>query len=338
MPDNLQKWFRTGLKEGSGTVELVHGSAGVSKTTGYALKLFADCVQEGKHILALTRNTVARNQLLDACALEDTLLERCVVIGHSMLSARAKQRTIDSIQARDKQPRRDVLEESICGLQQVLEEVEERLAEHRSKDARLAETHPKLSSSMEEKIRKAHDLFIACRESNDRTGKCKEAFWANLNVVVATMGALEKPDALRQLPKDLKFSYVLIDEAISARWPDFDALCHFAGHHLAQDVSVTLLSDYAQQTPDERKLWESAVFLHDEGGASSLGEIALSRSIGARVRQLDTEQSGSRLRPLLTSFANKLTSAILAPTGLGGKLRARPSDHVLDSVADEVVG
>jgi hypothetical protein len=49
MPENLQTWFRTGLKEGSGTVGLVHGSAGVSKTTGYALNLFADCVQQGNH-------------------------------------------------------------------------------------------------------------------------------------------------------------------------------------------------------------------------------------------------------------------------------------------------
>ena len=167
MPENLQKWFRTGLKEGSGTVGLVHGSAGVSKTTGYALNLFADCVQQGKRILALTRNTVARNQLLDACALPDNLLERCVVIGHSMLSARAKQRTIESIQAREKEPRREVLEESIAGLQQVLDEVEGSLAEHRSKNARLAVAQPRLVSSMEEKVRKAHDLFISCRESND---------------------------------------------------------------------------------------------------------------------------------------------------------------------------
>ena len=337
MPDNLQKWFRTGLKEGSGTVGLVHGSAGVSKTTGYALTLFAECVQQGKRILALTRNTVARNQLLDACALRDTLLERCVVIGHSMLSPRAKQRTIDSIQTRDKELGRDVLEESICSLHQVLKEVEITLPKNRSEKRKLAMAQPKLTSSMEEKVRKAHDLSISCRESNDRTGNCKEAFWANLNVVVATMGALERPDALRQLPKDLKFSSVLIDEAISARWPDFDALCHFAGHHLAPDVSVTLLSDYAQQTPDERKLWESASFLDDEGGASSLGKIALARCHCAQLRVLDTEQRGSRLRPLLTSFANKLTSAILAPTGLGGRLRARPSDHVLDSVADQLV-
>ena len=32
-----------------------------------------------------------------------------------------------------------------------------------------------------------------------------------------------------------------------------------------------------------------------------------------------------------------MTAAMLAPKGLGGKLRARRSDHVLDSVADEVV-
>ena len=237
-----------------------------------------------------------------------------------------------------------MLEESIWNLQQVLKlagkeasKLQKSQTEDRSKYPRLAATHPMLSSSMEEDIRKAHDLFISCRESNDKTGKCKEAFWAKLNVVVATMGALEKPDAWRQLPKDLKFSYVLIDEAISARWPDFDALCHFAGEHLAPDVSVTLLSDFAQQTPHEHNLWDTAVFLHDEYGAISLGDLALSRGIGALVRQLDTEQSGSRLRPLLTSFANKLTSAILAPTGLGGRLRARPSDHVLDSVADEVV-
>ena len=146
------------------------------------------------------------------------------------------------------------------------------------------------------------------------------------------------PDALRQLPKALKFSFVLIDEAISARWQDFDALCHFVGNHLAPDVFVILLSDFAQQTPGGlHKLWNSAVSLQEEGCATSLGEIALLRGSFRRVRQLDTEQSGRRLRPLLTSFANKLTSAILALTGLGGMLRARPSDHVLDSVAPEVV-
>ena len=75
----LQKWLRTGLTEGAGTLGLVHGSAGVSKTTAYATA----CARQGKLALASTRNTGARNQLLDACALQDGLIERCVVIGEA---------------------------------------------------------------------------------------------------------------------------------------------------------------------------------------------------------------------------------------------------------------
>ena len=106
---------------------------------------------------------------------------------------------------------------------------------------------------------------------------------------------------------------------------------------LASEQTTSQLQPCTHHVPATTLYDRPPAFLHEEGGASSLGEIALSRGIDARVRQLDTEQSGSRLRPLLTSFANKLTSAILAQSGLGGMLRARPSDHVLDLVADEVV-